>query len=120
MVLFMADITEGGRAGGAGGAGGANGAGGAGAMGGLGAAWTGGASPTPTIVAFIPRAGPGGATAAGLPGDAAGFVTKNECPHFGHRIFSPVGGTRRSSIGYAALHDSHSTFSIRGRAYHRG
>jgi hypothetical protein len=77
-------------------------------------------SPTPTIVAFIPRGGPRGGGAAGPPaGAAAGFVTRKECPHFGHRIFSPVGGTRRSSIGYAALHDSHSTFSIRERAYHR-
>ena len=95
MVLFMADIadvTEGGRAGGAGGTSGAGGAGG------LGAAGAGGASPTPTMVAFIPRGGPGGATPGGPPGDAAGFVTKNECPHFGHRIFRPAGGTRRSSI----------------------
>lgn len=46
-------------------------------------------------------------------GGAAGFVTRNECPHFGHRIFRPVAGTRRSSIWYGALHDSHSTWSIR-------
>jgi hypothetical protein len=39
-------------------------------------------------------------------------VTRNECPHLGHRIFRPAGGTRRSSIWYGALHDSHSTFSI--------
>jgi hypothetical protein len=48
----------------------------------------------------------GGAAAAGLAG-AAGFaagksepgvVTRNECPHLGHRIFRPAGGTRRSSI----------------------
>jgi hypothetical protein len=79
------------------------------------------ASPTPPIiVAFMPRGGPG-AAGAGPPsgGEAAGFVTRKECPHFGHRILRPAGGTRRSSIGYAALHDSHSTFSIRGRAYHR-
>ena len=51
----------------------------------------------------------GGAGAAG----AFGLFTTNECPHFGQRIFSPVAGTRRSSIWYGALHDSHSTFSIR-------
>jgi hypothetical protein len=45
-------------------------------------------------------------------GTAFGFVTRKECPHFGHRIFNPAGGTRRSSIWYGALHDSHSTFSI--------
>jgi hypothetical protein len=40
------------------------------------------------------------------------LVTRNECPHLGHRILRPVGGTRRSSIGYEALHESHSTFNI--------
>jgi endoglucanase len=48
----------------------------------------------------------------GAPGIAFGFVTRNEWPHLGHRIFRPLGGTRRSSIWYGALHDSHSTFSI--------
>jgi hypothetical protein len=52
--------------------------------------------------------GPAGAAPAG----AFGFITRNECPHLGHRIFSPAGGTRRSSIWYGALHDSHSTLSI--------
>jgi hypothetical protein len=55
--------------------------------------------------------GPGGAAGAAAAG-ALGFVTRNECPHLGHRIFSPAGGTRRSSIWYGALHDSHSTLSI--------
>jgi hypothetical protein len=44
---------------------------------------------------------------------AEGLVTKNECPHFGHRILRPADGTRRSSIWYGALQDSHSTLSIR-------
>jgi hypothetical protein len=57
-------------------------------------------------------AGPATTTAGG---GALGFVTRNECPHFGHRIFRPAGGTRRSSIWYGALHDSHSTFSISPR-----
>ena len=57
-------------------------------------------------------AGPAGATGGG---GALGFVTRNEWPHFGHRIFRPAGGTRRSSIWYGALHDSHSTFSISPR-----
>jgi hypothetical protein len=48
-------------------------------------------------------------------GGALGFVTRKEWPHFGHRIFRPAGGTRRSSIWYGALHDSHSTFSISPR-----
>ena len=52
-----------------------------------------------------------GAAAGG--GAAFGFVTMNECPHRGQRILRPVGGTRRSSTGYGALHDSHSTFNIR-------
>jgi len=48
----------------------------------------------------------GGAATAGLAG-AVGFaagksvpgaITRNECPHLGHRIFRPAGGTRRSSI----------------------
>ncbi len=43
---------------------------------------------------------------------ASGLATMNECPHLGHRIFKPAGGTRRSSIWYGALHDSHSTLSI--------
>lgn len=47
------------------------------------------------------------------PPPAVGLATKNECPHFGHRILRPVGGTRRSSIWYGALQDSHSTLSIR-------
>jgi methionine-gamma-lyase len=61
-------------------------------------------------------AGRGGATGGDAAADGApGFVTRNECPHLGHRIFSPVGGTRRSSIWYGALHDSHSTLSIGDR-----
>jgi hypothetical protein len=60
-----------------------------------------------------PGEGGAGGAAGGAAGVAAfGFVTRNECPHFGHRIFSPVGGTLRSSIWYGALHDSHSTLSI--------
>ena len=58
------------------------------------------------------------ATGAAAPGPL-GFVTRNECPHLGHLIFRPAGGTRRSSIWYGALHASHSTFSIgRQGAYH--
>lgn len=57
--------------------------------------------------------GAGGAAAAGAAAPGAfGFITRNECPHFGHRIFKPAGGTRRSSSWYGALHDSHSTLSI--------
>lgn len=71
--------------------------------------------------------GAGGGAAAGGGGAAAapGLFTTNECPHFGHRIFSPAAGTRRSSIWYGALQDSHSTFSIRAPpalapGYHTG
>jgi methionine-gamma-lyase len=66
-------------------------------------------------------AGAGAAAAGDGAVGAFGFVTRNECPHFGHRIFNPVGGTRRSSIWYGALHDSHSTLSIgdRQRNTHR-
>jgi len=39
-------------------------------------------------------AGTAGAAGAVPPGE----LTRNECPHFGHRIFRPEGGTRRSSI----------------------
>ena len=56
----------------------------------------------------------------GAPGIAFGFVTRNEWPHLGHRIFRPLGGTRRSSIWYGALHDSHSTFSIGPESVSRG
>lgn len=56
--------------------------------------------------------GTGGAAGVAAAAGAFGFVTRNECPHFGHRIFSPAGGTRRSSSWYGALHDSHSTLSI--------
>ena len=43
---------------------------------------------------------PPGAPTIGAPGtsDAFGALTMKECPHFGHRIFRPLGGTRRSSI----------------------
>jgi hypothetical protein len=108
-----------------------------GPAGGLGA--PGGATkplPTPTIVVLRLRgtagrgAGPGRPPGAGRAGSAAAslggakavaggaaagpasFRTRNECPHFEHRIFSPEGGTRRSSIWYGVLQDSHSTFSI--------
>jgi hypothetical protein len=37
-----------------------------------------------------------GAPALAPAGDGA--MTRNECPHFGQRIFRPAGGTRRSSI----------------------
>jgi hypothetical protein len=132
----------GGRCGVAGGAGGgAAAAGGEGGLGAAtaifcvgaagGAPGTGGARPT--MVRCLAAAGGGGGGFPGAPpadgadgagggtGGAAGvaaapgplgFVTRNECPHFGHRIFSPAGGTRRSSIWYGALHDSHSTLSI--------
>jgi hypothetical protein len=60
----------------------------AGAAGGLAAAGAigGGAAPA------------GVAGAVGLGKSAPGAVTRNECPHLGHRIFRPAGGTRRSSI----------------------
>ncbi len=46
-------------------------------------------------------------------------MTRNECPHFGHRIFKPAAGILRSSIWYGALHDSQSTFTIRSfETYH--
>ncbi len=57
--------------------------------------------------------GDAGAAAAGAGAVAPSFFTTKECPHFGHRILSPAAGTRRSSIWYGALQDSHSTFSIR-------
>ena len=90
------------------------------------AAGTGGAMPTMVRCRFTPGGGGGGfgapatagagvgagGTAGAAAAGALGFVTRNECPHLGHRIFSPAGGTRRSSIWYGALHDSHSTLSI--------
>ncbi len=63
-----------------------------------------GAIATPSMVAL--RDG----TDAGEPG----ATTRNVWPHFGQRIFCPVGGTRRSSTWYGALHASHSTLSISG------
>jgi hypothetical protein len=60
-------------------------------------------------------AGAGGAAGEGAGGAAAAPVgdgTMKECPHFGQRIFRPAGGTRRSSIWYGALQDSHSTLNI--------
>jgi hypothetical protein len=72
-------------------------------FGGAGFGSTGASSPTPpSIVAFGFLTGPGagGAGAPAAPPPAgAGAVTTNECPHLGHRILSPAGGTRRSSIG---------------------
>lgn len=57
-------------------------------------------SPNPTIVIFI-FAGDGGG-AAGAADVAPLGLTENVCPHFGHRIFNPCGGTRRSSTWYGA------------------
>jgi hypothetical protein len=99
------------------GAGTGGGAGTRGAGGGLAGTAGGGGGATPIMVrlseagtgAFGDARGPSGGGAAGV---AFGFVTRNEWPHLGQRIFRPVGGTRRSSIWYGALHDSHSTFSI--------
>jgi hypothetical protein len=68
--------------------------------------------PTPTMVALSARAvptdeemaGAGPGSRGSAPADASpapvpeGSVTRKECPHFGHLIFRPVGGTRRSSI----------------------
>jgi hypothetical protein len=79
-----------------------------------------GSSPMPIEVVFgdgrgggtrFGRGGPGGGEAgsgAGAPGEG----TTKACPHLGHRIFNPAGGTRLSSTWYGALHASHSTFSI--------
>ena len=60
-------------------------------------ALVGGFGARPTIVAFF-----GGGFGAAPPSAAGtapfdGSVTRNVCPHLGQRIFSPVGGTRRSS-----------------------
>jgi hypothetical protein len=44
------------------------------------------------MVDFIAGVGAGSAAVA-----PPGFLTKKECPHLGHRIFSPAGGIRRSS-----------------------
>lgn len=77
------------------------------------------AGATPSIVfacaripsGFVGRTtGPGFGAAGGAP--PAALCTTKECPHLGQRIFKPAAGTRRSSIWYGALHDSHSTFSI--------
>jgi hypothetical protein len=85
----------------------------AGAFGPAGGPGRGGASGALLAAAVDAGAGGGrGGTGAGAGPPLAVFVTTNECPHFGHRIFKPVGGTRRSSIWYGALHDSHSTLSI--------
>jgi len=54
-----------------------------------------------------------GAAGFAISAGTLGFFTTNECPHLGHRILSPAAGTRRSSIWYGALQDSHSTFNIR-------
>jgi hypothetical protein len=69
------------------------------------ASWTapgsGGTLPVPTPIIVVLGAGRGGlagtAGLGGAPAIAFGWATTNECPHFGHRIFRPVGGTRRSS-----------------------
>jgi hypothetical protein len=62
-----------------------------------------GTFPNPTIVifGFTFAAAVGPADAGATPG-APGFCTENVCPHFGHRIFNPCGGTRRSSTWYGA------------------
>jgi hypothetical protein len=41
-----------------------------------------------------------------------GLETRNDVPHLGQRIFSPVAGIRFSSIWYGALHPSHSTLTM--------
>ncbi len=75
-------------------------AGGAGAAAGGGAGRAGGGGAGPSIV--LATRGAGGAAcglAAGAAAAAApGLFTTNECPHLGHRILRPEGGTRRSSI----------------------
>jgi hypothetical protein len=102
---------------------GGGGAGGA-ALGGAGGA--GGATPTIVRLAAetagfaVGGAGAAGGAAGAAAGAAFGFVTRNECPHLGQRIFRPEGGTRRSSIWYGALQDSHSTFSIGRKSVTRG
>jgi hypothetical protein len=59
----------------------------------------------PSIVAIgLALGAAGGAPGVAAPGVAAaaaapGAITTKEFPHFGQRIFSPVGGTRRSSMG---------------------
>jgi hypothetical protein len=103
--------------------GGAGGGAAAGAGGGAAACGIAPDCPTPTIVGLCWRGGAAvGAVAPAVAGGgpAAGLVTRNECPHLGHLIFSPVGGTRRSSIWYGALHDSHSTLSIGEASVSRG
>jgi len=86
-----------------------------GAGGGRGGAANDGGGATPIVVRLTETGifgAPTGVGGGAGPGVAFGFVTRNEWPHLGHRIFRPVGGTRRSSIWYGALHDSHSTFNI--------
>jgi hypothetical protein len=55
-------------------------------------------APSPTIVIFRFCLGGGGVPAAGVTAPLVpGAFTENVCPHFGQRIFSPCGGTLRSS-----------------------
>src|SRR4051812_6616276 len=89
----------GGRGGGGGGGGGPGGAGGGtlgaglGGGGGRGGAGRGGGAPATGACA-------GRATGRSLsaPPEPAGLVTSRLVPHLGHRILSPVGGMRFSSI----------------------
>ncbi len=58
--------------------------------------------PTPNIVRFVAFDRSDGGGGGALPGTfgsvvAVSFFTTNVVPHFGHRILSPLGGTRRSS-----------------------
>jgi hypothetical protein len=52
----------------------------------------------PGAVAVAVAAAPDADGTAGLGACAPSLRTKNECPHFEHRILRPAGGTRRSSI----------------------
>jgi hypothetical protein len=62
---------------------------------------------------FVRRsAGWAGFAPATAGSSAPGACTKKLVPHFGHRILRPVGGTRRSSTWYGALHPSHSTLNM--------
>ncbi len=50
------------------------------------------------VNAGLTGAAVGFAAGKSIAGVVTGVVTRKECPHFGHRIFRPAGGTRRSSI----------------------
>ncbi len=63
-------------------------------------------------LAGAPTGAPEVSPAASAGGSAPGLRTSRLVPHFGQRIFSPVGGMRFSSTWYGDPHPSHSTLTM--------